>query len=97
MRIPTDAIIADEKLTRYLLIHRTFDDKSKFLARAGFTIYNWPVLREAIRALADAVESVQEGEDEYGVFFRVCGPLTGPGGILSVKLIWMRRAVDGRF
>ena len=96
MRIPADAIIADEKLTRYLLVYRPFDDKSKFLAQAGFTIYNWPVLRQAIRTLADAVEAVEEGADEYGVFFQVRGALRGPGGNLSVKLVWMRRAVDGR-
>ena len=97
MRIPSDAIIADEKLTRYLLIHRPFDDKSKFLAQAGFTIYNWPVLRQAIRTLADAVECMEENADEYGVFFEVRGTLIGPAGILKVKLVWMRRAIDGQF
>lgn len=97
MRIPADAIIADEKLTRYLLVHRPSDDKSKFLAQAGFTIYNWPVLRQAIRALADAAEAVEENADEYGVFFQVRGSLSGPAGILHVKLVWMRRAIDGRF
>ena len=97
MRISADAIIADEKLTRYLLVPRPFDDKSKFLAQAGFTIYNWPVLRQAIRELTDAVDSVEENADEYGAFFQVRGSLSGPAGILRVKLVWMRRAVDGQF
>ncbi|MBD2204797.1 hypothetical protein H6G33_13520 [Calothrix sp. FACHB-1219] len=38
MKIPPDAIIADEKITRYLLVPREQDDKSKFLAQAGFTL-----------------------------------------------------------
>jgi hypothetical protein len=30
-----------EKLTRYLLVAREWDDKSKFLAQAGFTQKPW--------------------------------------------------------
>ena len=38
-------MIADDKLTRYLLVPREWDEKSGFLARAGFTPVNWTVLR----------------------------------------------------
>ena len=40
MRIPSDASIPREKLTHYLLVHRAKNDKSQFLARAGFTQAN---------------------------------------------------------
>jgi hypothetical protein len=40
MRIPSDAIIPDEKLTKYLLVPRHWDDNSRFLHRAGFTLEN---------------------------------------------------------
>ena len=40
MHIPPDAEIAIEKLTRYLLVPRPLDDKSKFLGQAGFTSAN---------------------------------------------------------
>ncbi len=40
MKIPADALIPQAKLTNYLLVARTVDDKSKFLAQAGFTIEN---------------------------------------------------------
>jgi hypothetical protein len=40
MKIPADATIPDSKLTRYLLVSREQDDKSKFLAQAGFTLTN---------------------------------------------------------
>ena len=38
MKIPNDAIIPDEKLTRHLLVYKARNDKSKFLAQAGFTL-----------------------------------------------------------
>ena len=97
MLIPPDAIIADEKLTQYLLVQRPFDDKSGFLSRIGFTLYNWRALRDAIRLLADGQEAVETGGNEYGRIFEVRGGLVGPVGELKMKLIWMRRAVDGRY
>jgi len=41
MLIPPDAEIASEKLTHYLLVPKPLDDKSKFLARAGFSPANF--------------------------------------------------------
>ena len=40
MKLPADAIIAPEKLTRYLLVRQARGDKSAFLARAGYTLEN---------------------------------------------------------
>jgi len=34
--IPSDAIIAREKLTRYLLVPKSTNDKCRYLAQAGF-------------------------------------------------------------
>jgi hypothetical protein len=39
-----EAIIAEEKLTKYLLVPLPKDDKSQFLARAGYTVDNWQQL-----------------------------------------------------
>ncbi|MGB7376197.1 MAG: hypothetical protein WA959_06455 [Rivularia sp. (in: cyanobacteria)] len=50
MKIPDDAIIADAKLTGYLLVSRKQDDKSKFLAQAGFTQENSESLKAAIHS-----------------------------------------------
>jgi hypothetical protein len=48
MRIPVEeAMIPREKLTQYLLVSRLEDDKSKFLAQAGFTLENPDVLVKA--------------------------------------------------
>lgn len=40
MRIPEDAVIPEDKITRYLLVQQARNDKSKFLAQAGFTQEN---------------------------------------------------------
>ena len=51
MKIPSDALIPHEKLTQYLLVSKEVDDKSKFLAQAGFVRENPDALVTAIREL----------------------------------------------
>ena len=97
MRIPSDATIDETKFTNYLLVQRPWDDKSGYLRRAGFELQNWPDLRSAIRRLADMVDAVEDGSNEYGTFYRVEGILKGPMDNLQVVCIWMKRAIDGGF
>lgn len=98
MKIPSDAIIADEKLTDYLLVPKLRNDKSKFLAGAGFTPANPEALRNAIRALADQAEAVPEKVTEYGTAYHVQGKLLGPGKrTVSVVLVWFQRSADNKF
>lgn len=98
MKLPDDAIIPDEKLTRYLLVPRAKNDKAKFLSQAGFTQENPEVLKAAIRFLAVSVEATEDISNEYGTFYRVEGNLIGIDGVvLSVVTIWLERAIDGRF
>ena len=52
MTIPDDAVVPPEKLTRYRLVPRPWDDKSKFLARVGFTAENPDDLMAELRRLA---------------------------------------------
>ena len=68
MKISSDAIIPEEKLTRYLLVPKPQDDKSKFLAQAGFTQDNPAELLSAIRQLAESIEAAEDGNNEYGIF-----------------------------
>jgi hypothetical protein len=95
VQIPLDAVIPIDKLTRYLLVQRPEDDKSQFLALAGFTQSNHRALLAAIRHLAATREAVTEGENEYGEFLRVDGHIVGPNGrSLSVTTIWLRWRTD---
>lgn len=97
MRIPPDAIIPMEKLTAYLLVPREWDDKSKFLAYAGFTRDNPHLLLAAIRELAATAEAVEDKRNEYGVFLRAEAALKGPNGRdLAVVTIWLQSQKDGQ-
>jgi hypothetical protein len=92
------AIILEEKLTKYLLVPRPWDDKSKFLGRAGFDQSNTDELIAAIRRLAVGTEAAEDGTNEYGTFYRVEGILVGPNGQnLKVVTIWLRWRSDESF
>ncbi|MEH2044318.1 DUF6883 domain-containing protein [Nostoc sp.] len=88
--LPQDTIIAEEKLTKYLLVPLPKDDKSKFLARAGYTLDNWQQLERDLRAQvltqpAEAIETTRYGE-KYVI--RAC--LRGINGVeLNILTIWM--------
>ena len=98
MRIPSDAIIPIEKLTRYLLVPRPWDDKSQFLAQAGFSITDPAALDSAIRRAASVFDALEDGSNEYGTFFRVEGELEGPKGrSLPIVLIWLQWNIDGTY
>ena len=98
MNIPDDAVIPDGKITHYLLVLKAKDDKSQFLAQAGFTQNNLDLLKTAIRELANNVEAIPDIQNEYGQFFLVIGEITGLGDRqLLVTTVWLQRAIDQKF
>lgn len=97
MYIPENAIIPREKLAEYLLMFRPRNDKSHYLARAGFNRNNYLALEAAIRRHVRENEGRLGRTDEYGEFFRVEGQLRGPDGILSVVTIWIRPHEQSEF
>jgi hypothetical protein len=98
VQIPPNAIIPEAKLTRYLLIFRPYDDKSKFLAKAGFTLENPDDLMLALRQVIQVGEAIEERTDQYGIYYRVKGILQGPNGIsLKVITVWLHRSIDQQF
>ena len=97
MKIPPDAMISPEKLRRYLLVPLARNDKSGFLARAGFTLANPSELEAAIRTLCNSVDAIEDGTHQYGTDYIVTGELVGPNGVaLRVVLVWVQRS-DGEF
>ena len=94
MKIPANAIILPEKLTKYLLVRRPKNDKAQFLAQAGFTAENPADLEQAIRSLIAQQVAVLDRQNEYGTFYQVTGDLVGPNGILAVVTIWLLRTAD---
>lgn len=98
MRIPTDAVIPRAKLDRYLLVWREQDDKSKFLAQAGYGLETVEELEMAIRRVIDENDAVAEEADQYGTRYRVVGTLYALNGVdLGVVTIWIERNDRGVF
>ena len=89
MKIPSDALIPHEKLTQYLLVSKEVDDKSKFLAQAGFVRENPDALVTAIRELIQRENAVHDLTNVYGDYYRVEGELACPKGRLLVVTIWI--------
>jgi hypothetical protein len=98
MYIPQDCLIPNEKLTRYLLVFKTRNDKSQFLAQAGFTQANPEQLKEALLNLIQNYSAIFDRSDQYGDFYRVIGTLRGANDInLKVVTIWIQRKADAQF
>jgi hypothetical protein len=98
VRIPEDLIIPDTKITGYLLVPKPRNDKSKFLAQAGFTLENSEALKLAIQTQALSTDAVEEKINEYGTFYQVEADLISVNGIsLSVITVWLERQIDGKF
>ena len=96
MKLPSDAVIAPEKLTKYLLVQREFDDKSQFLRQAGCTLENWEQLEQDLRLQVLPSHAVPIEQTDYGDIFEICSGLIGPNGkTLFVRTIWMNELRSG--
>ncbi|MDB9412051.1 HEAT repeat domain-containing protein [Microcystis aeruginosa CS-567/02] len=96
--LPTGSLIPDAKITNYLLKLRPKDDKSKYLARAGFTLANPDALKSALIQLIQTNPAIEDLINEYGTFYRVEGELIGSNQVrLSVVTIWLKRNLDHQF
>lgn len=96
MRLPRDVAIHEDKLVRYLLLPREENDKSKFLASAGYTLANWEVLERDLRWLTRDNEISDIETSPYGIKYEVRGALTGPNGrTLHVVTVWIKLEATG--
>lgn len=90
MKLPVDSIIASAKLTQYLLVKKAINDKSQWLATAGYAQNNWQRLEEDIREQILPLEGHFQEITPYGEMVQITGVLTGPNGhSLKVQTIWM--------
>ncbi len=96
MKLPANAIIASGKLNEYLLRHRDEDDKSGFLALAGYTLQNSDRLINDIRSQLLPLDAEFFDLTDYGPKYRIRGTLSGPNGrVLRVVSIWMKEDATG--
>jgi hypothetical protein len=90
MKLPENSLIAHEKLTQYLLISRKRNDKSQWLAQAGYTLENWQELKNDLRVQILPLVAMGIESTKYGQMYEIRGKLTGPNGkSLSVCTIWL--------
>lgn len=91
MKLPSTTIIATEKIKDYLLSHRKRNDKSKWLAKAGYRLENWQQLEQDLRTQVLSLDAIPTDKTKYGQIFEIRGVLNGPNGqTLKVYTIWMR-------
>lgn len=98
MFLPKDAAIAKEKLTRYLLVPLPKDDKSKFLASAGYTLDNWLQLEQDLRTqvLTQPAEFIET--TEFGKKYAIRTQLEGRNkNTLNIVTIWIVTSDTTRF
>jgi len=96
MKLPTDTIIATDKLTRYLLVPQARGDKSAFLAGAGYTINNADQLLRDLREQILPRDARVLESNKFGRYCEIRGRLTGPNGVaLAVRTIWMTEHLSG--
>jgi len=91
MTIPATFILDVGKLG-YLLRPRVKDDKSKYLARAGFSIGEPGALESAIRLACGSADAALDRINEYGSFYTLRATLIGPAGVgLDACLVFQLR------
>ena len=96
MILPPETTIATRKLTDYLLRWRPEDDKSAFLAQAGYKLETADTLMTDIREQLLPLEAEFFAQSEYGGKYRIRGTLNGPNGrVLRVVSIWMTEEATG--
>ena len=96
MKLPADALIAMDKLTRYLLVPQARADKSAFLAGAGYTKDNAELLLRDLRSQILPLDATALESNQFGQYYEIRGRLTGPTGVtLVVRTIWMTEHLPG--
>ena len=96
MKISSNAIIAKEKISDYLLKWQPDNDKSKFLELAGYSANDWQRLVDDIRKQILPADAETVRKTPYGDLFRIRNDLIGPNGVtLRVVTVWMQEYVSG--
>ena len=90
MKLPPDTLIARKKFTHYLLTWRQENDKSGFLAKAGYTGKTADRLEADLRNQLLPLDAELLDHGEYGDKYVIRGRLNGPNGCtVRVVSIWM--------
>jgi hypothetical protein len=96
VKLLENVTISPDKLLRYLLLPLEENDKSTFLAAAGYTLAHWEVLERDLHHLAQRHEISDIETSSYGIKYEVRGTLQGPNSsTLYVVTIWITLEATG--
>jgi hypothetical protein len=94
MKLPynKNAIIAKEKLTKYVLseTHAVGKFKANFFRKFGFDETNVPLLEKALRTIEQSEEVKEESKSVYGTKYVINGRIKTPiGNAIKVQTVWI--------
>ncbi len=96
MKLAGNILISREKLIQYLLVPKKRNDKSQWLARAGYTLENWRLLKNDLHNQILSLDAIPIENTQYGQMYEIKGKLTGPNRkSLTVCTIWMTENETG--
>lgn len=91
MKIPSCLVIQDEKITKYLLVYQPKNDKSRYLALAGYNLDNWELLKNDIINAVEGSEIAKVTSNDWGTQFELKSEWSGPSGrLIKVITIWQQ-------
>lgn len=91
MRVPSNLFIPDRKITNYLLVYQPKDDKSEYLALAGYSRENWQILKRDIMESVGGAEVAEVTPTGWGTRFKIKNQWSGPNGrLVKVITIWQQ-------
>jgi hypothetical protein len=91
MRIPSNLLIQDQKIANYLLVYQPKDDKSEYLAIAGYSQENWQILKRDIMEAVEGAEVAEVTSTGWGTRFKVKIQWYGPNNrLVKVVTIWQQ-------
>jgi len=71
MQLPPNSFIASAKINRYLLVWQPQNDKSRWLATAGYTLDNWQQLEIDLRMQVLPLEATWVESTLYGHMYEI--------------------------
>lgn len=75
--MPSGLVIQDEKITKYLLVYQPKNDKSRYLALAGYNLDKWELLKNDIINAVESFEIVKVTRSDWGTQFEVKSEWSG--------------------
>lgn len=94
MKMPhaTEAVVAREKITNYLLnaAHPDNGGKAAFFQELGFTVAEWHLFTAALRQIAENVSTGKTVESSHGNKYVLDGQIETPSGKTpKVRTVWI--------